>query len=261
MYSLSAYEGLPFTDQMLHHVHFMLCCFAVLIASLPLLTLKGSTEHKFGGALYLPVSFAAFFIACVCAWREQSLVLLCFNVFCAYLMLSGWRAPRLKDAPALIDWIIPGVLFVLSAYIALYASTHDDGMQSFYLLFFACNGFILSVRDFKQLGHRAYWSKHKQFLVDIRFGKGSDWLNRHIAGMAGSVMANMSVVALTLLPLTLHWIWPVTLVGLALYVAMIEKRRQRRVHAAIPAVLRPKFGVAAARRSKAVEEEDLRRAA
>ena len=111
----SAYAGLPFSEQLLHGLHFMLCSFAVLTACVPLLTQKGSFEHKFGGMIYLPLSLAALTLACFMAWREASFVLFCFDAFCAYLLLSGWRAVHESDRPKLIDWAIPAGLFLLSA--------------------------------------------------------------------------------------------------------------------------------------------------
>ena len=56
-------------------LHFMICCFAVLIACVPLMTIKGSTEHKFAGLVYLPVSLCALLLASFMAWREASAVL------------------------------------------------------------------------------------------------------------------------------------------------------------------------------------------
>jgi hypothetical protein len=86
---LNAYDTLPFFDQAMHGLHFMLCAFAVLVGCMPLLTAKGSLEHKFFGLIYLPLSALALALACVMAWREASMVFFCFICFCAYLLLSG----------------------------------------------------------------------------------------------------------------------------------------------------------------------------
>src|ERR1700733_5677693 len=121
MFSLSAYANLPWLDPLLHMTHFLLCGFAVLIAFIPLLTQKGSAGHKLGGMIYIPIALAALVLSTFIAWREQSVILFCFNSFCSYLLLSGWRAVHENETPELIDWAIPGVLFTLSTAVAWFA--------------------------------------------------------------------------------------------------------------------------------------------
>jgi len=255
-----AYEGLPFFDQMLHGAHFMLCAFAVLVACVPLMTEKGSPEHKFGGMIYLPLSLGALFLATYMAWREASLVLFTFNAFCAYLLMSGWRAVHENETPSFVDWGIPGCLFLLAVGVTLDAMIHDQGMRSFYLIFFAFNAFVLSWRDWKHLRRRAYWNKRKIFLVQADFAAQgpSAWMGRHIAGMIGSLIASLSVVVLTLLPLSLHWLWPVSLLAIGLFVAYRERQKKLRLRRAMPASLREKFSPSPMPRD---EDEDFRRAA
>jgi hypothetical protein len=254
------YDELPFLDQFLHGIHFMLCAFAVLIACVPLLTEKGSVEHKFGGTLYMPVSIAAFTLASYMAWRESSLLLLCFNVFCAYLLLSGWRAMHEKEKPVLIDWLIPGGLFLLACGVALHAVIDDEGRRSLYLLFFAFNSFCLVVRDYRYLRRRMSRQRYKAFPPDgAGIGAASEWLNRHIAGMVGSVIANLSVVVLMLLPLDLHWIWPAALIVAAAAIAWQQHRKKARIQANIAAIFTPDFK--AGKRMRMPRKENLRRAA
>jgi len=259
----SIYDGLPFFEQILHSIHFMLCAFAVLIACIPLLTRKGSDEHKFGGMIYVPVACTAFLLASFMAWYEASLVLLCFNGFCAYLLMSGCRAIHEKEKPELVDWAIPGALFGLALVMTAHALMYDEGKRSFYLLFFALNAFYLAGRDFQHLRQRIYWFKHKIFLLNeqIPGASASAWLQRHIAGMVGSVMANMSVVVLTLLPISLHWMWPVGLILLAAGIAFRQQQRKWRARRVIPPVFQTQLpqlrtGVVRPRR-----DEDIRRAA
>jgi hypothetical protein len=259
---LDAYKDLPFALQMLHGLHFMLCAFAVLAACLPLFTPKGSPEHKFGGLIYVPIAGAALLLASVIAWREASLVLFCFNSFCAYLLFSGWRAVHEKEKPEVIDWVIPGSLFVIALAVTLHALIVDQGMRTFYLLFFALNGLYLAHRDWRHLRQRTFVEKNKIFLVDATFGRPPmQWLNRHVAGMAGSAMANLSVVVLTLLPLSLHWLWPVTLIALALGIAWRQAKKKAQMRAAFPPLLRPKFAPNGFSRTHRDDDEDIRRAA
>ena len=142
----------------------MMCCFAVLIACVPLLTDKGSIEHKFAGFIYLPLSFVALALAGVMAIRESSLLLFCFDAFCAYLLLSGWRAVHEKESPRLIDWLIPISLVALALLACFYALVQNDGRSSLYLFFFAFNAAYLGWRDLNHLRRRARWMKNKKFL-------------------------------------------------------------------------------------------------
>lgn len=256
---LAAYENLPSTDQMLHGVHFMLCAFALLIACVPLLTPKGSVEHKFGGMIYLPVSAAALLLASYVAWREASLVLFCFNSFCAYLLLSGWRATHEKERPELIDWLIPSALFALAVGVALCAVMGEDARRTFFLLFFSLNAMFLAWRDWQHLRRRLQSFRASIALADagnVEALPSMAWLNRHVAGMVGSVLANLSVIALTLLPLELHWLWPTALTLAAGTVWWREEEKKRRVRAALAQFIQPKFRPAHARRA-----DDIKRAA
>lgn len=261
MVVLSAHEGLPFFDRWLHGAHFMLCTFAVLVACVPLLVTKGTPEHKFAGLIYLPISFAALCLASFMAWREASSVLFCFNCFCAYLLLSGWRAAHEKEQPELIDWLIPVSLFVLSVSVALHALIYDTGKTSFYMMFFAINGFYLAWRDWKALRQRILASQQKVVFAGNVYGQwqNDNWMARHIAGMVGSVLANLSVVVLTLLPLAWHWLWPAVLIFAGLVVAWREHEKKQRVRKTFAPVLQP--GFVRNKTSYKPPEDDFREAA
>ncbi len=258
MPTFSAYNSLPFFDQLLHGAHFMLCSFALLVACIPLLTEKGSVEHKFGGLIYVPLSMVALLLASWMAWRESSLVLFTFNCFCAYLLMSGWRAVHEDKNSNIIDWIIPGSLFVIALGVTLDAMLHDQGMRSFYLTFFAVNAFYLSWRDWTYLQSRIQFNRYKLFLASmtIKQAQPASWMGRHIAGMVGSVIANLSVIVLTLLPLSLHWLWPVTLLFAGGYIAYREQQKKLRIRNAMATVLQPKF-----RAKPHTSGEDWRKAA
>jgi hypothetical protein len=234
LFVFDAYGHLPLVDQFLHSLHFILCALSVLVALVPLRTEKGSLEHKAAGFVYMPLAFIALILGSVMAWREQSLVFFCFDSFCAYLLLSGWRAVHEKDAPDLLDRIIPLSLFVLAVGVVLHAMVHDEGRRSFYLVFFALNAFYLSWRDFKHLQRRISWHKNRVFLAGIEFGPTTHegWMSRHVAGMVGSAIANLSVVVLTLLPISLHWLWPVMLIMTALVIAHRQNAKRRRLRPA-----------------------------
>ena len=256
---LNAYDGLSFFDQMLHGWHFMLCTFAVLIGCVPLLTEKGTLEHRFAGLIYLPVSMVALLFASYIAWHEASLVLMCFNFFCAYLLMSGWRAVHEEDVPRFIDWLAPIGLLSLSLFVALHALFYDEGMKSFYLFFFAFNGTFLASRDLKNLRTRVYWGKRKLFFADGLFGrpKASEWMGRHIAGMVGSMIANLSVVVLSMLPLALHWLWPLSLTSIGAFIAWKEHKKKQRVRETMASLFKPQFQKKPGPNKK---DEDYRRA-
>jgi hypothetical protein len=258
---LPAYAGLPFSEQVLHSLHFMLCTFAVVAAILPLFTQKGSFEFKIGGMIYMPISFAALALASYMAWQEHSFVLFCFDAFCAYLLLSGWRALHEHDTPGIVDWALPAGLLMLSLAVTLHVFMYDEGTRSLYLFGFALNGFYLCWRDARHLLRRATREKHKMFLPDMQFGPGAPalWMNRYMTGMLGSLMANASVVVLTLMPIELHWLWPVGLIGAGAFILWKERSRKMRVHRVLAPLLQPDFGRISKLRDKPVD--DIRRAA
>jgi hypothetical protein len=257
---LSAYAGLPETEQLLHGLHFMLCSFAVLIACVPLGTPKGSFEHKLAGYIYLPLSFTALSLAGWMAWSESSFVLFCFNAFCLYLLLSGWRAVHEKEKPTAIDWAIPTGLIGIALAVAVHVAITDEGTRSLYLFGFALNGFYLAWRDMKHLQRRNAWHWQRMFLSETFMdASAAAWMNRHVAGMIGSVIANTSVVVLTLLPLELHWIWPTGLMIAGSWIWWKDRQKKMRVKHALAPILRPGFGRGKVPRD--AETDDVRRAA
>lgn len=259
MPTFSAYDSLPALDQILHSLHVMLCCFALLAASVPALTEKGSPEHKFGGLLYVMISGMALAFGCAMAWRESNLVLFSFDCFCAYLLFSGWRAAHSNHEPRKIDWAIPLGMLTVSAIATASAVAKDMGLQSFYLLFFALNASYLALRDLRQLKARSRFMKYRLFMPDLatQDTDSTAWLGRHIAGMVGSAIANLSVVVLTFLPLSLHWLWPASLILIGSYIAWKERQKKLRVRRAMATIITPKFG----KRRPGPAHEDWRKAA
>lgn len=220
-------------DQVLHGLHFMLCAFAVLIASVSLATEKGSLEHKFAGYLYLPLSLISLLLASLIAWHEKSSILFCFNVFCVYLLMSGWRAVHEDSKPDKLDWSIPLSLLALALGVMIKVLLDVKNPSDLYLTFFSLNSFYLVARDFSHLKKRSQRARQRKLfgMFDAMMGSSEGWLGRHVAGMVGSATANLSVVILTLLPLRFHWLWPVTLLIMALVAARFqnEKRRQKSI--------------------------------
>ena len=96
----------------------------------------------------------------------------CFNCFCAYLLMSGWRAVHEAEKPDIIDWMIPASLFCVAFSVSFYALFHDGGMRTFYMMFFALNAFYLSWRDWQHLKRRAYWNKHQLLSSPARLVSG-----------------------------------------------------------------------------------------
>ena len=240
----NAYDSLPVGEQWLHQLHFALCCFAVLVGCVPLAVAKGSTEHRWAGLVYLPVSGLALLLAAGMAWREQSFLLFAFSCFCGWLLLSGWRAVHEKNAPKLIDWLIPGGLIALAAAVALHALTIENGTRSLSLLFFALNAAYLGLRDWRALIRRAAYHRSRLRLAGVEMMPlpASAWLNRHVAGMAGSLLANLSVVVLTILPLGWHWLWPAVLMLAGAIIYLRERQKKARIRAVLAPVLKPGFG-------------------
>lgn len=251
MPAFSAYAAVPSVEQMLHGLHVILCAFAVLAAAGALATEKGSIEHKFFGFIYLPLSAMALMLACFMAWREASMVLFCFDGLCAYLLISGWRAVHAHGRPGIVDWSIPAGLFALACGMAAHAFI-GRGEHGFYLLFFASGAFYLSWRDASHLRRHAQAYRYRVFFPAMK----PDWIGRHIAGMTGSAIANLSVVALTLLPPALHWLWPMTLFSVCGFIAWRERQKKQRSRRVPASPLPPNF-----RPSPVRGDQDIRRAA
>jgi len=259
MLTFTAYDGLPAWEQWLHSLHLLLCAFAVLLGLIPLVTPKGSAEHKLGGLIYVPVSLAGLALASWMAWAEQSLVLFCFNSFCAYLLLSGWRAVHEQAQPRWIDWLIPGGLVALAMLIILQNLWHplDDMRKALCLMFFAFNGCYLGGRDLCRLRRKARMRSSPLLAIfSIQPDGQTGWMGRHIAGMVGSLLANLSVIVLTLLPLELHWLWPATLITLSLLIALQDYRRKSRLRRTMARIIQPDFA-----KSRRKPSEPFRRAA
>jgi hypothetical protein len=242
---IDVYQGMSSNAQLLHGLHFMLCSFAVLIACGALRTKKGSAEHKFFGLIYLPLSLAALLFATVLAWNESSLLLFCFNTFCAYLLMSGWRAVHEAKEPTLIDWLLPGFLLA-SAILALVQSIfYSHEKQGLYLTFFALNALYLCARDWLHLRNRIKTLRGRVFFADMYYGvlPKNGWLNRHVAGMIGSMLANTSVVVLTILPFAWHWLWSATIIAAAAMIAWHQRQKKQRLKETLATILKPDFGV------------------
>ncbi len=86
------------------------------------------------------------------------------------------------------------------------------------------------------------------------------WMGRHVAGTVGSLMANASVVVLTLLPLELHWLWPTGLMVAGAWIAWKERQKKLRIQRALAPILRPGFGRGKVPHSTETVD-DIRRAA
>jgi hypothetical protein len=126
-------------------------------------------------------------------------------------------------------------------------------------MFFAMNALYLSWRDWQQLKSRINFNKYKLFLgsMAIKDAQPASWMGRHIAGMVGSVIANLSVIVLTLLPLSLHWLWPVTLILIGARIAYKERQKKLRIRQALAPILKPNFR----KPYSNPKDDDIRRAA
>ena len=71
------------------------------------------------------------------------------------------------------------------------------------------------------------------------------------------MIANVSVIVLTLLPIELHWIWPVSLLLIGGYIAQKERKKKMRVQKVLAPVLQGKFRMP----PRGGKDEDIRRAA
>lgn len=190
---------------------FVFALLAVAAAAIPLLTIKGNTTHRRGGQIFVAINLLALPCGLVLAWLQQAPLLFCFHGFVLYLLLSGWRAAQNRPV-GVIDAIIPGLLVAI-ATIVLLATPQASDQQIIFLILFVLHALGLAAHDWRLLQQPQTQQRH--------------WLTRHIGGMLGAMAANVSVIPVTLLPNSWHWLWPAVLVLAAGVIAWRQWRRQQ----------------------------------
>lgn len=203
---------------------------AVLAALIPLRMEKGSILHKIGGRIYLWVAVIACLAGIFLAAVETRLLLFSFQCFLLYLLVAGWRALQPDDVNFI--WLDLGLVAGLVALACLMfgvALVQPDPKQTFYLGFFALAAGMLAWQDLGRWHQQRAWQRVASFFGAVHrpMPPNVNWLGRHVSLITGSVIMNLSVVVLTLLPLSLHWIWPVLLMIAAILVAHRHESRRR----------------------------------
>jgi hypothetical protein len=211
---LVPYAGLPAFDQFLHQLHFALAALASAIALLPITTAKGGTMHRLGGFLYLPVAGLVMFLGLFMAMREANILLFSFSGFIAYLVLTGFLATHNKGKAQNSDWLCPTLLLFVVAGIILHLPHVQMDWRGIALSLFAIHLFGMAIKEAFTL-----------FYLDIRLWR-QQWMTRHVTGMAGSWIACLSIVALTLIPYQYHWVWSATLLAMAAMAAVAQPRKR-----------------------------------
>jgi uncharacterized membrane protein YeaQ/YmgE (transglycosylase-associated protein family) len=203
---------LPVLDWSLQLTHLTGVMVALLIGLLPLITAKGSKTHREAGQIYLVCSLLVFGLGMLIAYRQAALLLFCFHGFFAYMLLSGWRALHRPARPDWIDWGILGILLVVALAVAVFAAHQANARAAgcFGLFALGCLGMV---------GHEA----HDLLLPPQR---ASGWLNRHVAGMIGSLVAHFSVVVGNFLTTDWQWVLPALLAFVGALLALRRRWRQ-----------------------------------
>ncbi len=202
---------LPVLDWSLQLTHLTGVIVALLIGVLPLITVKGSKTHREAGQIYLVCSLLVFALGLVISWRQTAPLLFCFHGFFAYMLLSGWRALYRASRPGWVDWAILGILLAVTVAVAGVALRQPDPRAALCFALFALGSLGM-------LGHEA-----RDLWTPSRLKNG--WLNRHVAGMVGSMVAHFSVIAGSFLPSDWQWALPVALAVIAAYIGL--RRRWR----------------------------------
>jgi hypothetical protein len=227
----SVYDTLSPLGQALHSAHVLFSALAAVLATIPLLTDKGSVLQRWGGRIFLALSGLACLIGFGLGLQEHSLLLLAFQVFFLYLLLGGWRAAQLSESGRLItfDIVLIGLLAGLALVMFAAAFVTDDAVRRFYLGFFVLCAAIMAWRDAQRLQKHLAWQRLRRFLG--AFDTPPDhWLGRYASMMAGSVIVNLTVVVLSFLPHDWHWLWPVLLlIGSWLLINRRARQRQQQL--------------------------------
>lgn len=203
---------MPVLDWSLQLTHLTGVMVALLIGLLPLATTKGSKTHREAGQIYLVCSLLVFALGIVIAWRQATLLLFCFHGFFAYMLLSGWRALYRPARPTWVDWGILGILLAVTLAVATFALRQPDPRAALCFALFALGSLGM-------VGHEA-----RDLWTPSRLKSG--WLNRHVAGMVGSLVAHFAVIAGSFLPTHWQWALPVTLALLATAIALRHRWRR-----------------------------------
>lgn len=203
---------LPVFDWSLQLTHLTGVIVALLIGLLPLITAKGSKTHREAGQIYLVCSLLVFSLGMLIAYRQAALLLCCFYGFFAYMLLSGWRALHRPMRPNWIDWGILGILLAVALAVAFFAMHQANPRAA------GCFG-LFALGSFAMVGHEG-----RDLLLPPH--RASGWLNRHVAGMIGSLVAHFSVVVGSFLATDWQWILPALLAFIGALLALRRRWRQ-----------------------------------
>ncbi len=207
-------------------VHILAGTLALVVAPIPLLTLKGGPTHRRWGKVYFWAMSVVATTAIVVGFWRGLLFLMLVAVFSFYAALSGYRVlyrkrPDLGQGPALLDWIAAGITLATSValiVLGLLQPTPTFQRLSTVAVVLGFIGVAISGTDVWQFLHPP---------TDKRA-----WWFRHMGNMIGSYIAAVtafSVVNFLFLPTTLRWLWPTIIgtPGIALWITYYKRRFTR----------------------------------
>jgi uncharacterized membrane protein len=183
---------------------------SLLLGLYMLLAKKGDQRHKLIGKVYFIAMLAAALVALPMAYLHTNYFLFIIGVFTAYMLLSGKRSLRKKQASdvAVADWILTVVMLLFGlGFITLGAILLlQSNLFGIVLVVFGSISLVFVYQDFVNFRGQ---SKLKNF-----------GLTTHLQRMIGSYIASVTaflVVNNTILPGFIAWLIPtVVLVPLIL---------------------------------------------
>ncbi len=174
---------------------------SLLLGLYMLLAKKGDQRHKLIGKVYFIAMLAAALVALPMAYLHTNYFLFIIGVFTSYMLVSGKRSLRKKQASDVdvADWLLTIVmlLFGLSFIVFGVILLIQSNMFGIVLIVFGSISLLFVYQDYTNFkGH----SKLKNF-----------WLTTHFQRMIGSYIASVTaflVVNNTILPGYIAWLIP-----------------------------------------------------
>jgi hypothetical protein len=204
-------------------IHISAGTFALVLAPLAMLTVKGGRAHRLWGKIYFwSMAMVASTAVGMGLWRPKIFLAL-LAVFSFYMAFAGYRAlsrkrPAQGQGPAALDWAAALVTFAVSAALVVL-------------------GLVRPGPSWQRLGIvPVVFGALGMILAGLDIGKfvrppadRNAWWFAHMGGMLGSYIATVSafsVVNFTFLPIAVRWLWP-TVIGTPLIAVWVAYYRVR----------------------------------
>lgn len=204
-------------------LHIALGTLALAAGATALGARKGGRLHRGAGRVFVPSLAASLVTAVVLSVWHPNVFLFAIALFSGYLLFSGWRAARRRDAGAGLDraaaWamLLTGGLMAVGGLIGFGPGDY----RAWVLLVFGLLGAGFAGQDLRRL----------RAAGGARAGReGAGRIARHVSRIGGAFIATVTAVAvvnLTMLPDLATWLGPTVLLSpvLAWHIARLQRGR------------------------------------